>query len=225
MPNVAQAPVPRREWLAAVPGALVAAAIAAIFLLAPTEATMGEAQRIVYVHVSVAWFGLVAFVVMAAAGLAYLVGRDLRWDHWSHAAAEVGWLCCALTLITGSFWAHSAWGTWWTWDPRLTTSFVLWAVYSGCLIVRGSLEDPHQRARVGAVLAILGMLDIPLVVLATRWFRSIHPASPQMEPAMRLVLLLSVAAFTSFFALLVARRRRQLQSERLVEELEPKTEL
>jgi heme exporter protein C len=225
MAGTTDRPARKQAWFAVVPVALVAAAIPAICLVAPTEATMGDAQRILYVHVSVAWFGLVGFLVMAGTGLAYLVGRDLRWDHWSQAAAEVGWLCCALTLVTGSFWAHSAWGVWWTWDPRLTTSFVLWAIYSGCLIVRGSLEDPHQRARVGAVLAVLGMLDIPLVVLATRWFRSIHPASPEMEPAMRGVLLLSVVAFTWFFGLLVARRRNQLQSERLLDKLEPKIEI
>lgn len=202
--------------------ALVAAAILAIFLVAPTETTMGDAQRILYVHVSVAWFGLVGFVIMAATGIAYLLRRNLGWDHWSQAAAEVGWLCCGLTLVTGSFWAHSAWGSWWTWDPRLTTSFVLWAIYSGCLIVRGSLEDPHQRARVAAVLAILGALDVPLVALATRWFRSIHPVSPEMEPSMRLVLLVSVVAFTALFGLLLARRRTQLHLGSLLSNLEPR---
>ena len=115
--------------------------------VAPTDYAMGAAQRIVYLHVSVAWFSLMAFVWMATAGILYLRDRNLQWDAWSHAAAELGWLSCSLTLLTGSFWAHEAWGSWWTWDPRLTTSFILWLIYSGNLILRESLDDAHRRAR------------------------------------------------------------------------------
>jgi heme exporter protein C len=187
-----------------------AAVILAICLVAPTEATMGHAQRIVYVHVAVAWLGLLGFLVTAVTGLVYLVRRDLAWDHWSQAAAELGWLCGGLTLVTGSLWAHTAWGVWWTWDPRLTTAFILWAIYSAYLIVRTGIDDPCRRARIAAVLAVIGALDVPLVVLAARWFRGIHPASPGMEPSMRLVLIVSVAGFTALFAALCVRRRRQL---------------
>ena len=126
--------------------AALAAAVLAIFLGAPTEATMGHAQRIVYVHVAVAWLGLLGSCAMGASGAAYLLSRKLAWDHWFQSAAEVGWLCGGLTLLTGSLWARQAWGTWWEWDPRLTASFILWAIYSGILIVRSGLEDAHQRA-------------------------------------------------------------------------------
>ena len=183
----------------------------AVLHIAPSDYAMGDAQRIVYVHVSVAWFSLMAFVVMAAAGMLYLRQRELRWDAWSQAAAELGWLCCGLTLLTGSFWAHEAWGTWWTWDPRLTTSLILWLIYSGCLILRGSVVDAHRRARVCAVVATLGLLDLPLVTMATRWFRGIHPVAPQMEPAMRVVLLFSVSSFTALLAVLLVRRQAQLR--------------
>jgi heme exporter protein C len=186
------------------------AAILVIFLFAPTEETMGHAQRILYAHVSVAWFALLCFLLMAGSGLGYLVRRDLTWDHWSQAAAELGWLCTTLTLVTGSLWARAAWNTWWTWDPRLAATFVLWSIYSGCLIVRGGLDDPHRRARVGAVLAIVGALDLPLVIMATRWFRGIHPPAPAMEPAMRAVLWVSIAGFSAMFAVLLVRRRVQL---------------
>lgn len=210
-------------WAAALGSLLVAAlmtaTIAAVCLFAPTEQTMGHAQRIVYVHVSVAWLGLLGFVAMAASGIAYLIGRDLKWDHWFQSTGELGWLCCGLTLVTGSLWAHKAWGTWWEWDPRLTTSFVLWVIYSGILIVRTGLEDPHQRARVGAVLAVLGMLDIPLVVMATRWFRGIHPVSPQMMPEMRITLLVSVIGFTAFFVMLTKGRQIQLRLESYTNQL------
>jgi heme exporter protein C len=199
---------------------LLAAAVLAICMVAPTEKTMGIAQRIVYVHVSVAWLSLLFFVLVAGTGLVYLARRDLAWDQWSAAGAELGWLASSLTLLTGSLWAHDAWGTWWTWDPRLTTAFILWAIYSGYLIVRASLEDPHRRARFGAVLAIMGILDVPPIVLATRWFRGIHPVSPAMEPLMRVALALSLVGFSALFALLLVRRRVQLRLESLVAWLE-----
>ncbi len=198
---------------------LLAAQGMAIYF-APTEETMGPAQRILYIHVAVAWIGLIGFAVMGACGLAYLFRRNLAWDHWSHAANEIGWLCSSLTLMTGSLWAHSAWGTWWTWDPRLTTMFVLWALYSSCLVIRGSVDQPHHQARIASTLAVLGLLDLPLVIMATRWFRGIHPVSPEMEPMMQATLLLNVIAFTVFFGWLLARRRSQLLFEGLMRESE-----
>ncbi len=199
---------------------LLLASLVAAMSLAPEEETMGQAQRILYVHVSVAWLGLLGFAVMGASSLAYMFRRNLAWDHWSHAANEVGWLCSSLTLLTGSFWAHSAWGTWWSWDPRLTTSFILWAIYSSCFVIRGSVHEPHQCARITSSLAILGLLDLPLVIMATRWFRGIHPVSPEMEPMMLATLVLNIVGFTVFFGVLFARRHSQLLSERLLQELE-----
>ncbi len=202
---------------------VMTAALVMALYFAPTEETMGHVQRILYLHVSVAWIGLLGFAVMGAAAMAYLFRRDLDWDCWSQAANEVGWLCCSLTLLTGSLWAHSAWGTWWTWDPRLTTMFILWALCSCCLVVRGSIEHPHHKARLAGIIAVLGLIDLPLVVMATRWFRGVHPVSPEMEPTMRITLLLNVVAFTIFFTVLFLRRRSQLLSERLLHSLEIQT--
>jgi heme exporter protein C len=137
---------------------LLAAATLSIAFLAPTEASMGNVQRILYLHVPAAWLGLLGLLVMAASGALYLRTRNQRWDQWSQTAAELGWLCCGLTLATGSLWAHAAWGTWWTWDPQLTSTFILWMIYSGCLILRAQLDDPQRRAHLSAVFAMLGCL-------------------------------------------------------------------
>ena len=191
-----------------------------IFFFAPTEATMGEVQRIVYFHVSVAWCGLAGCVAMGCCGAMFLVHRRLKWDFWSQAAGEVGWLCATLTLMTGSAWAHEAWGTWWTWEPRLTSSLVLWIIYAGIFLVRSSVEDPLRRARIGGVLAVVGMVDVPLVLMATRWFRGVHPVSPEMDPRMRWVLLASVISFTALFTYLTWQRRRQLELSERAAQLE-----
>lgn len=204
-------------------GVTLAGAVVAMSL-APTEQTMGDAQRVMYVHIAVAWLGLLGFIAMAACGMLYLSRRNLMWDQWSQAACEVGWLCTTLTLVTGSLWAHAAWGTWWTWDPRLVTSFILWAFYCGNLILRSGLEDAHQRARLAAVLALIGVADVPLVVMATRWFRGMHPVSPEMEPSMRYVLLASVAGLTAVMTLLAVRRRTQLRQESQVAQLQIQTD-
>jgi heme exporter protein C len=204
----------------AVVACLVLTSLFMIFFIAPTDSTMGDVQRIIYLHVSVAWCGLAAMVAMGCCGAMYLLRRRLEWDFWSQAASEIGWLCATLTLITGSAWAHEAWGTWWTWEPRLTSSLVLWIMYSGILLVRSSVEDPRRRGRIGAVLAIIGVADVPLVLMATRWFRGVHPVAPEMDPQMRLVLLISVVSFTALFAYLIVLRRRQLELSELTAEFE-----
>jgi heme exporter protein C len=193
-----------------VTGALLAIAGGAIFLFAPREVSMGDVQRIVYLHVAVAWGGLAGCLAMGLSAIAYLATRRPGWDQASQAAAEIGWLGSTLTLATGSLWAHEAWNTWWTWEPRLTASLVLWMVFAGYFLVRASLEEAERRARLSAVLAVLALADVPLVIMATRWFRGIHPVTPEMDPRMRLVLLASVIAFSALFGLLLVLRKRQL---------------
>ena len=215
--------IPGEVALQLLAAGLLAVAILAVTLLAPTEHSMGHAQRILYLHVAVAWLGLACLPAAGVCGGLYLRRRNLAWDHWSQAALEIGWLASGLTLITGSLWARAAWGTWWTWDPRLTNALVLWTIYCGLLLVRSALEEPHRRARLGAVLAMVAAFDVPLVILATRWFRGVHPVAPQMEPAMRLALLLSIAGFTALFAALLVRRRRQLHLAARIMTLDDRT--
>jgi heme exporter protein C len=123
----------------------------------------------------------------------------------------VGWLCSTLTWATGSLWAREAWGVWWTWEPRLTFTLVLWFIYAGVFVVRAGLEDPQRRARVSAVLALLGVADVPMIFMATRWFRGVHPVAPEMDPRMGLTLVVAGVSFIAFFALLTFLRRQQLQ--------------
>jgi len=199
---------------------LVGASLVLIFVVAPTEATMGEVQRILYLHVAVAWCGLAGFVGMTIFGVVYLFRCELKWAFWAQASGEVGWLGTTLTLLTGSAWAHEAWGTWWTWEPRLTSSLVLWVIYAGIFLVRTSIEDPHRRARIGAALAIVGVSDVPLIIMATRWFRGVHPVAPEMDPTMRWVLIASVVSFSAVFAYLAFGRRRQLELAERVADME-----
>jgi heme exporter protein C len=196
-----------------------------IFHFAPREVSMGEPQRIVYLHVAVAWCGLAGCVIMGATAAIYLVRRTPAWDRWSQASGEIGWLCATLTLMTGSLWAHEAWNTWWTWEPRLTASLILWFVFAGYFLVRTSIDEPQRRARICAVLAIVAVADVPLVLMATRWFRGIHPVSPEMDSRMRLVLLLSVLIFSAFFTMLTVLRHRLLGIEARVAAAEHRAEI
>ena len=195
------------------------------FFVAPTENTMGDVQRILYIHVSVAWCGLASCIAMGAFAALFLSSERLEWDHWSQAAAEIGWLCTTLTLVTGSIWAHEAWGTWWTWDPRLTSSLILWIIYAGIIFVRSSIDDPYRRGRIGGILAIVGMSDVPLVTMATRWFRGVHPVTPEMDLTMRYVLFGCVLSLTLLFIYLIVERRRQLGLSERIEQLEAQASL
>jgi heme exporter protein C len=189
---------------------LLASAILMVFLYAPTEATMGHAQRILYLHVSVTWCGLAACLAMGACSAAYMIHRNLVWDYWSQACTETACLCCTITLVSGSLWAHEAWGVWWTWEPRLTSALVLWLILAGICLARASVDDLKSRACIGAALAVLALCDLPILIMATRWFRGVHPVAPQMDPHMRIVLLAAMLGFTAFFALLIRQRRSQI---------------
>ena len=203
------------KLLSAMAAAGVPIALAVIFFVAPTEQTMGDAQRIVYIHVAMAWLALAGFIVTAAGGAMYLLPPRPGLGPLVAGGSRTGLAVLHPNLGDRIARAHAAWNTWWTWEPRLAASFVLWTMYCGYLLIRGSLDDPHRSARLGAVLALVGLLDVPLVVMATRWFRGVHPQSPGMEPRMRLALLAGVVGFTAFFTLLLVLRRTQLREELL----------
>ena len=154
---------------------LFAVAVGMVFFFAPTEAVMGQVQRVFYFHVATAWVGMLGFMAAGVAGIAYLRTNQNKWDILSLASVEISLVFFFITIIMGSIWARPAWGTWWTWDPRLTTATVVELVYAAYLLLRQGIEDPDRRARFGAVYAILGFISVPLTFLSIRIFRTIHP--------------------------------------------------
>jgi len=194
--------------------ALMLAAIVMVFAWVPTEAEQGIVQRIFYFHVACAWVSFAAFGLVALCGIFYLWLEHEIFDHLGYAAAEVGMVFCTLVLITGSIWAKPIWGTWWTWDSRLTTTLILWLLYGGYLILRAMGGDTPQTARFGAVVGIVAAADVPVVVVSVRLWRTIHPAvlvtregSHGLEdPRMVATLLVALAAFTALMIWLLMVR-------------------
>jgi heme exporter protein C len=197
--------------------AAVAATIPLIFLYAPTELNQGEIQRIFYVHVPTAWVMFLAFIVVAGASVMVLAQRTAweRWDRIAVSAAEVGVVFAVIMLTTGPIWASRAWGVWWVWDARLTSSLVLFLIYAAYLLFRNLSAPGERRARLAAVIGIIGAIDIPVVHFAVVWWRTQHPQptvlsqeGPQLPGEMLLTLLVSFIAFNVLFvALLVLRMR------------------
>jgi heme exporter protein C len=203
---------------------LLASALYAAFIIAPPEMEMGDVQRIFYFHVSSAWTAFLAFFVVLASSIAYLRTRKAKWDIVANSAAEIGIVFTTLTLLSGSIWARSAWGTWWTWEPRLTTTLMLWLIYVAYLLLREMAEEPDRRAVFSAVFGIAAFADVPIVFMSVRWWRSLHPAvitqeGFNMDSQMLPALFLSLAAFTALFAFLLILRAGVGRSEAALEQL------
>jgi heme exporter protein C len=184
-----------------------------VFMFAPTERTMGDVQRIFYFHVATAWVGLSAFAVVFVGSVAYLRSQKTSWDRLALSSAEIGVVFITMALITGSLWAKPTWNTWWTWDPRLTTSAILWTIYVVYLILRSAIEEPAQRARLAAVFGIIGFIDVPIVFMAVRWWRSIHPVvfhgeGFDLSGRMLTTFIISLVSFTLLYITLLMQRYR-----------------
>ena len=202
-------------WAVAV---LMVAALYMAFVFAPTEATMGDVQRIFYFHMPSAWVTFLAFGVVFVASIQWLRTKQSRWDVMAVSATEVGIVFCTIALMSGSIWAKPIWGTWWDWDPRLTTTLILWLIYVSYLMLRTTVENPARRASLSAVVGIVGFIDVPLVFMSIRWWRSIHPVlltadGFEMAPSMVATLMVCLVAFTLLFVHLL-RLRISLESQR-----------
>ena len=199
------------------------AGYAALFL-APDEKTMHVIQRIFYFHVP-SWIAMfIAFSIVFIANIAYLATRKPTWDCLGVSAAEVGVVCCTIGLATGPLWARPVWGIWWTWDARLTTTFILWLLYISYLLLRGLLDDPEKKATLSAVFGIFAFLDVPLVYVSNRLWRTQHPQpvilggnGSGLDPTMGKVLLLCVIAVMGVMIIVLFDRYRL---ERLRHEFE-----
>jgi heme exporter protein C len=183
----------------------------AIWWYAPEEATMGLVQKIFYFHLPLAWWSFAAFFGVCVASVMVLWTGKENWDVLAGVLAEVGVLFSGLALVTGSIWGRAAWNTWWTWDPRLSTTLVMWFVYAGYLVLRAADVGGVKGARVRAVLGIVAFLDVPLVFLSARLWRSIHPAvlaakGGGLEPEMWTTVWVNVVAWGALFAALVLAR-------------------
>ena len=189
-------------------GLALAASQWLVFVYAPIESTMGITQKIFYLHLPMAWWGLFSFFVVFIASIAFLFTKKSQWDALAEATGSVGLVLSVLALVTGMFWARRAWGVWWTWDARLTTTLVMCFVYAGYLLLRRLEMAPAKRSTIASVVGIIAFLDVPLVYFSARQWSYIHPPSIALEPEMKLTLMACIAAFGLLWLPLVALRCR-----------------
>ncbi len=202
---------------------LMAVSLYLVFVYVPTEKEMGIVQRIFYLMVPMGWLALLSFLIVFIGSILYLAKRESKWDILASSSAEVGIVFTTLALITGSIWAKPIWGVWWTWEPRLAATLVLWLIYLAYFMVRSFAAEESRGARFAAVVGIVGFVDIPIVVLATTLWRGMHPGAVifqgGLDPAMLLTLLVSIAAFTTLYSLLLMQRVSMKNDEIEIERL------
>jgi heme exporter protein C len=192
---------------------LALASLYAIFVVAPVEQQMGIVQKIFYFHVPSAYAMYLGFTVSAVCSAVYLAKRDDRWDAVAVAGAEVGALFCLIVLVTGPLWARKAWGTFWTWDPRLTTTLLAGMVFFAYIVLRSFGGVGEVERRFAAGLAVFGLLDLPVIHYSVQRWRGTHPTvitgkGGGLHPDMRPALILGFLFFTVLAALLIWQRAR-----------------
>ena len=207
--------------LALITGVMMLVDLYLIFMVAPTDSVLGHVQRVFYFHVPIAVMSFLAFFVVFVSSVMFLIKRTPKWDAIAHASAEVGVVFVTLALITGIIWARPIWNTWWTWEPRLTTTLILWLIYVAYLMVRSYAPTQSKGAIYAAVMGIVGFVDVPIVYYSVVWWRSIHPSpvvgpfaqSDALDGDMALILLYSFITFVFFFAYMVMERMALRKTE------------
>ncbi|GMV09215.1 MAG: hypothetical protein AMXMBFR55_09490 [Gemmatimonadota bacterium] len=218
----------RGLWLGVGAFALVAAAQAWAIASSPADRDMAHLQKIMYVHVPAAWNMMIAFFVVAIASLRYLWKGQERDDLLAASAAESGTILTGLTLVLGMIWAKPTWGIWWTWDPRLTSTAVLFFLYVGYLILRAFVDDPDRRAQWSAAVGLLGALNVPIVYMSVRWWRTLHQvqSSPQtLDSSFTVGLRLNAIAMMVVLAFFIRHRYETARMEREAELLQERAAL
>jgi len=199
--------------------AVVVAQVHAI-LTSPAEADMGHLQKIMYVHVPAAWMTFIAFFVVLVYSVKYLWRRDENDDLLAAAAAEVGAVFNGLTLALGMIWGRPTWGVWWAWDARLTSTLVLFLIFIGYLALRAFVDDAGQKARWSAAVGAIGAINVPIVYMSVKWWRTLHqePSSPStLDPAYTLGLRLNAIAMLILTIYFIRKRYEIARVERASE--------
>lgn len=189
------------------------------FIFAPVEAKMGIIQKIFYFHVASAWVGFFALFITFIASIVFLRTKSRCADDLAASSAEIGLLFCTIVILTGPLWAKPTWGVWWEWDPRLTTTLILWFIYAGYLFLRKFIDEPEKRGVYSAVLGIIGFFDVPIVFFSIRWWRTVHPNVVQsggggLHHDMLKALFVALGAFTLIYISLMNKRIRLYRLER-----------
>lgn len=196
------------------------------FFYAPLEKIMGLIQKIFYFHVSSAWIGFFAFFITFIMSILYLITKKIIYDDIASASAEIGLIFCTIVIVTGPLWARPTWGVYWTWDPRLTSTLILWFIYVGYVMLRQFMEESQKRAQFSAALGIIGFINVPIVFLSIQWWENtIHPNVVQkggggMHPDMFVAMQVCLFVFTIIYISLLIRRLRIIFLERQVKLLE-----
>lgn len=190
---------------------------------APTESFMGDVYRIMYVHVPTAWNALLAFTFAFFCALFFLLKGDFKWDSRHEAAIEVGLVLTALMCTQGPLWAKPTWGVYWDWDPRLTTTAVMFFAFAGILALRRFVDDPVKRATWSAVATIIAYVDVPIVYFSVRWWNSLHQmqSSPETVSAPFLIPLRTNAFGVLFLMTGLIMLRTRIAAMRLEREMAP----
>ena len=210
-----------RSYLVILTGILMLINLYLIFMVAPTDAILGHVQRVFYFHFPMAMMSFLAFLVVFLASVTYVFKRDSKWDNLAYACAEVGVVFISLTLITGVIWAKPVWNAWWLWTPRLTTTLILWLLYVAYMMIRAYAPSQTKAAVYGAVMGIIGFIDVLVVYFSVEWWPGIHPApvvgplseSGSLDGTMRGVLGFSFLAFVFLLVHLVVERMTLRTSE------------
>jgi heme exporter protein C len=198
-------------WLFTLAVLLFAAGLIGGLVLAPADYQQGQSFRIIYVHVPSAWLSMFVYMLMAGAGATSLIWKVKLGDVIARAAAPLGASFTALALATGSLWGKPMWGTWWVWDARLTSELLLLFLYLGYLALQSAIEDRRAGARAGAVLAIVGVVNIPIIHYSVEWWATLHQPATSMATSMLIPLLIMTLAFQClFFAILLVRTRCEI---------------